>query len=78
MARSYLDFGETERLVFLQILAKDFGLDKATVSRAFERLEFARPFDSSEHLFDHLHPDFIQPDFALPGGPVQDAEGGGN
>ena len=39
LARSYLDFDEETRLVFLQILAKDFGLDKAKVSQAFEALD---------------------------------------
>lgn len=39
LARSYLDFDEEVRLVFLQILARDFGLDKAKVGESFEVLD---------------------------------------
>lgn len=39
LAHSYLDFSEEERLVFLKILAREFGVDNAKVDEAFSLLK---------------------------------------
>ena len=41
LAQSYLDFSAKERLVFLQILARNFGVENAKVNEAFNLLKHA-------------------------------------
>ena len=41
LAQSYLDFSAKERLVFLQILARNFGVENAKVDEAFNLLKHA-------------------------------------
>jgi malonyl-CoA decarboxylase len=48
LARDYLDFTLSERLVFLEILAKDFGVEKAKVDTAIAALQHAKDEEEVE------------------------------
>lgn len=48
LARSYLDFSKEERLEFLRILARDFGVEKEQVNTAFEALKAAQDDEEIE------------------------------